>query len=254
MYSEKNKNYKMNFCKNSFVILLVFLLSTCKKDNMCDCLKGTGKIVRQERILPHTRYFKFGKGKMTCYFTNDSVFKVEVEAGSHLIDLITTEVKGDTLFLRNDNKCNFVRSYKPEINIYISTPDLRGIIQRGVGTIKSTNTIKGDSLLVETWSSGDITLDVDCNYFKSHLHEGTALYVSGNAVFHDSQMWHNSTFFGENLKTVNTYEYDNTTGNFYCNVSNSLMAHIVLSGNIIYSGNPQLDVINSGGTGKVMKK
>ena len=218
----------MIFLKKHLFIIPLFFLLTCKKENNCDCLKGTGKIVKEERTVAHVNYFKFGRGKLNCFITNDSIYKVEIEAGSHLIDLIKTEVRGDTLFFTNDNKCNFMRSYKPQINIYISTPDLVGIIQTGVGKIKSTNTLTGSFISVETWSSGDVTLDVNCDDFKSHLHKSTALYVTGTAKNHYSYMWHNSTFFGENLKTVNTYEYDNTTGNFYCDVSNSLMAQIVL--------------------------
>jgi hypothetical protein len=253
MFSEKNELMNMNSFRICLAIILLFFLSTCKKENRCDCLKGTGKITRQERKVPHVRYFNFGKGKMTCYITNDSVFKVEVQAGSNLINLVKTEIKNDTLFLSNNNICNFVRSYKPDINIYISTPDPKAIIQKGVSIIRSTNTIKADSLLVETWSTGDITLDVDCNYFKSHLHEGTALYARGTAKYHTSSMWHNSTFFGEQLITTGTYVYHNTTGNFYCNVSDNLTANMAFSGNIIYSGNPQLHVTKSG-TGQVIKK
>ena len=239
--------------KYSPLLLLLFLFA-CKKENNCDCLKRTGDIVKQERTVPYLRYFKFGKGKLNCFITNDSSYKVEIEAGNNLIDLIKTEVNGDTLTFSDYNKCNFSRSYKPQINIYLSTPDMAGIIQNGVGTIKSTNTLTGSFLSVETWSSGDITLDIDCHNFQSHLHKSTALTVTGKAANHYSSMWHNSTFFGENLKTTTTIVENNTTGNFYCTVDSLLNASIRLSGEIIYSGNPVIHVNDQGGSGKITKK
>ncbi len=240
--------------KNIFLFIPVFFLFTCKKENMFDCLKPTGKIVREERSIVHARYFNIGKGKINCYFTQDSIYKIEVEAGKNLIGLIKTEVKGDTLFITNHNKCNFMRSYKPQINIYISTPDLKKIIQNGVGTIKSTNTIARDSIYLETWGSPDIYFNVNCDFLQTHVHNSTAVYTSGFAKNHFAYMWHNSTFFGDNLNTNYTYIFDNTTGNFHCNASNEIDAAIQLSGDIYYSGNPLINVDNIGGTGKLIKQ
>ncbi len=244
----------MIFRKNNLLLIAVIFLVTCKKENMFDMIKRTGKIVKETRTVSHVRNFSVGKGKINCFFTNDAVFKVEVEAGKNLIDLIKTEVKGDTLFITNHNKFNFARSYKPQINVYISTPDFRKIIQRGVGTIKSTNTIKGDSILVETWSSGDIYMDVDCDYLITHLHKSTAVYATGSAKFHYATMWHNSTFFGENLNTDITTIYYNTTGNFYCHANNELNVSMRLNGDVIYSGNPVISIDDLGGTGNVIRK
>ena len=253
MYFEIIKR-KMNFRKNNLLLIPLFFFIACKKENMLDLFKRTGKIVKETRIVSHVRNFSAGKGKINCFFTRDTVFKVEVEAGKNLIDLIKTEVIGDTLFITNHNRCNFSRSYKPQINIYISTPDLRKIIQRGAGTIKSTNTIKGDSLFLETWSSGDVYVDLDCDYLKTHVHNSTAVYATGSARSHDAYMWHNSTFFGDNLNTDYTSVYDNTTGNFYCNANIRISATMRLNGDIIYSGNPAISVDYSGGTGKIIPK
>lgn len=254
MHSEENKLYHISFKQAVIALLIIFSLSTCKKENMCDCLKGTGKMITQDRAVAQVSNFRFGQGKMNCFFTQDSVFSVRVEAGKHLINLIKTEVIHDTLVVSNDNVCNFVRSYKPEINIYITTPKIHSIKHNGTGKIFGTNTIHADSLTVETWSSGDIIMDIDCNYLYSHLHEGTALYLSGKCVEHSSQMWHNSTLFGNKLITDYTYVYQNTSGNFYCNVTNALTVVMVYSGNVIYSGSPSVSIIENGGNGKVMKE
>ena len=236
------------------IALLSLGLYSCKKENRWDLLKGTGEVIKEERTIPPVRYFNIGKGKINCYFTYDSIFKVEVEAGKKLIGLIKTELNGDTLFMTDENKCNFVRSYKHEINIYISSPDVKTITQYGVGLVKSTNTLVGTSLDIESWGAGDFYLDVQCNYLRTHTHKSTAVYITGTATTHNTELWHNSTLFGDDLKTQTTYVYDNTTGNIYCEADSQLTASIRLSGNIIYSGNPHVDVIDLGGTGTITKK
>src|SRR6267378_7712006 len=100
MFSEEKR---MNCVKNILAILTVCFFFTCKKENLCDCLKRTGDIVRQERKLTHVRNFNFGTGKLNCFITRDSVCKIVVEAGSNLVNLVKTEVRNDTLFITNHN-------------------------------------------------------------------------------------------------------------------------------------------------------
>ena len=240
--------------KNTFAFIILLLLIACKKENRWDMIKRTGKEIKEERIVAHVKYFNFGKGKMNFYFTNSPTYKVEVEAGENLIDLIKTFVKGDTLYVTNENKCNWARSYKPQVNIYISTPDLRQVVEYGQGQLKSTNTLTGQFLSFETWSTCDIAIDINCDSLRTHLHNSASVTATGFAKTHYSSMWHNSTFWGDDLITESTEIYNNTTGNFYCHVNSELSAAMVLSGNIIYSGSPSIRIDNLGGIGKVLKK
>ena len=78
---------------------------------MCDCLKSTGDIIKEQRfvkdfttLVVHDNIF--------VTLTQDTENSLEVEAGENLLSLIKTDVDGGTLTITNDNSCNWVLSYK----------------------------------------------------------------------------------------------------------------------------------------------
>ena len=96
-------------------------LFSCKKENLCDCVKTTGSHKVEYRSLQNFRCI-YLKDKMDLYITQDSSYEVRVEAGSNLMGLIKTELDGETLKVFNNNRCNWVRGYKHKINVYVSAP------------------------------------------------------------------------------------------------------------------------------------
>ena len=130
------------FKKISFIILamLGFSFEGCQKENRCDCIKRTGEIVMVTRsVKPFDKIF--AEENVNVFITEDSVQEVKVEAGENIEPLIDTEVTDGILYIRNRNKCNWARSYKKPLNVYIRVKGLKYITSNGTGTIKSVNAI-----------------------------------------------------------------------------------------------------------------
>src|ERR1700741_2007308 len=118
----------------SLIIAVSFL--SCKKENMCDCVKSSGKT----NIISHSvAGFNCitAKDKMDVYLTQGPEYEVKVEAGENLQRLIKVELDGETLKVFNNNRCNWVRGYKERIKIYITAPNFKYIKNMGLGTIES---------------------------------------------------------------------------------------------------------------------
>lgn len=131
------------------VILIASFFAGCKKENMCDCFKRTGPIVRESRDLSGFDRIMV-ENNVNVFITQDSVFKVEIEAGDNIEALIKTEVVDGTLYCRNKNRCNWARSYKKPLNIYITMPVIKYITSDGTGNITSLNTITTPEFDVQT--------------------------------------------------------------------------------------------------------
>src|ERR1035437_4176093 len=94
------------FTKISVALFLVALFSTCKKENLCDCIKRTGAIVTETRTINGFDSIVV-QDNMNVFIIQDPNFEVKVEAGKNIVPLITTSVVNGTLTISNNNRCNW---------------------------------------------------------------------------------------------------------------------------------------------------
>jgi hypothetical protein len=152
-----------------FLLVCTTLFSSCEKDHMGDCFKGSGDLTTQSREPGSFDGIHVEK-KVDVILRYGSEQQVTVEAGSNLIDGITTEVKDNILYITNENKCNWVRSYSNPLVVAITLPSMHYIYQYGNGVISSDGTLPFDSLYMETWNSGDIKLALSSDLVEIRQH------------------------------------------------------------------------------------
>jgi len=238
---------------NRYIILIVVVLCSCKKGNKWDCLNSTGEIIMEERAVTDFNEIRISDN-INVILTQDTVNKVVMEAGENLLEKIEVEVNGVVLTLKNNNKCNWTRSYKKQINAYITVKDLATITHDGYGRVTGTNTIIMDSLVIHMNSNGDIELDIDADYFHADTHETGDLILSGKVWSFGVWTSGNTWIKCENLVSKYAYIQTNSTGD--CNVHSNYLLDIVLNsiGNVNYSGNPSIVTIKNNGKGSVNEK
>ena len=144
----------------SFLFCFIFLGPGCKKENLCDCVKSTGEIVTEKRSLADFDQVEVRKNVLVTLY-QDTVNYIEVEAGSHLIDLVRSDVSGGVLKITNDNTCNWVRSYDIKIYASVHVKKLSRIEHYGSEEIHCATPLKTDYLEVNEDNSADIHLLLD---------------------------------------------------------------------------------------------
>src|SRR5688500_1333547 len=176
--------------KLAFIAALFLAFSSCKKENMRDFYKGTGKIITETRALSGFNTIHV-EDKINVVLTESPAFEVTVEGGENLIGLIKTELKDSVLSIRNDNKFNFMRSYKKGvITVHIKLPALVSIQQYGQGTIQSANVFTTPVIDIFTKGSGDVILEVNNQRVLTHMHNTSDIYLSGQTGEHDCYQIH----------------------------------------------------------------
>ena len=241
--------------KKLFLISVGFIFISfvsCKKENLWDGFKGTGKNTTEIRNVTGFNSV-YVEDKINVYITQDSIFEVRVEAGSHLIKLIRTEIKDSVLKIRNDNKCDFTRSYKKgAINIFVKMPSVRNIEQHGQGTIQTLNTLTTPVIDVYAKSSGDVILTVNNQKVLTHLQNTSDIYISGKTGEHACYQIHYGYIYAENLDTDYTWIFNNGSGNSYIRARNLLIATLISAGDVYYYGNPTTVQQKISGKGKLV--
>jgi len=222
------------------IFLFPILFFSCKKENMLDCVKRAGSDTWETRIVPPFTRLKI-QDQVNVFITQGNTQEVKVEAGKNLISLVRTEVNYDVLSIKDDNKCNWSRSYKNKINVYVTVPKLTHINFDGSGQVKSLNTITGDMIDVLTNSAGDMELTLDMYEVISHLHGSTDMILHGKSNLHG--IWHSGEGYlrCSDLKTDVTWTYLIGAGNEYLNAKDQLSATLKGIGDVYYSGNPTVN-------------
>jgi hypothetical protein len=234
----------------SFFIFFTF--QSCKKENLCDCFKSTGKETTISRDIKGFDRVTVNDN-LDVYLSEGTEFSVKVTGGKNLVNLVKTVVKDGTLEITNDNKCNFVRTYKRRLKIYVTLPKLSEVTHRGVGTIYSENTFTTDSVIYHVFNSGDLHLKVDNLFLLGGINGMGDFYGSGKTKKHLLNVNGESWMHCEDLETETTDVVAKSSGWMYFKVSTELRAILKAAGNVYYNGSPAAQYVEITGTGKLIQ-
>lgn len=227
------KNIKILF----LFLIVTILFSACKKENRCDCFKRTGSVIIETREISGFDKI-YVEDNLNVFLTQDSIFSVKVEAGENIAPLIKTEVRNGTLYIKNDNRCNWTRSYDKPFNVYITMPVITYVTSDGTGNIKGLNTIKRDTIDVQIKNSGNIELSLTSLKINSHMHGSGDVTLSGTTYEHACDIGGTGYLYCTNLKTRYTFVHTFTTGICYVNCSGYLICIIDRIGDVYCYGHP----------------
>lgn len=157
---------------------LLFLLSSCSKDNRWACFTPTGSETTERRSVDaFTRIESFNKIQVTIFQGAET--NVEVVAGKNIIHNIKTIVKDGVLKIEDNNTCNFVRGYKHTVKVYVTVPYIEKATNNGVGLIEFDPAFIQDSISVRAESSGDIRINGTFKMIRTSSHGNGDIYLNG---------------------------------------------------------------------------
>lgn len=240
----------MNYSKQFFYILMLFFplaWSGCQNG----CLKGQGKIISQTRNISSFNILEVD-GWVDVVLEQGTSPEVEVISGENLIANISTEVNPENgkLTISNNNQCHWSRGGS-QPTVKVKYQNLAQIDHLGFGNILSVDTIRNANLVVNIKGNGDVKLLVNVTNFSCAMLELGDLEVQGKSN-RSNLFSHNVGFFkGKNFVTNHCTARTRDEGQFEVTVSDSLIATIESTGDIIYYGKPSYIKTNVTGTGTV---
>lgn len=237
-----------------FVTLI--LAASCKKAEDRACLKFVGdetsKIISLEKT---DSLYLFDNIIYTLI--PDTTSYVELKGGENLLNHIECYYSKDKLEVRNNNSCNFLRSYKKKVEAFIHVTDITYIHFEGAEKLTNEDTLKsGELRLFIRDGAGPVDLTVKNNYMSATVTHGWGDFtLRGNAFAAFLNCNTNSFCNTLNLQVdTDLNVYSNTGGNMLVNVDGAnLIATIKRDGNILYKGVPNTIEIEESGEGEVLK-
>ena len=231
-------------------LLALLLLAGCKKEQWDDCITSTGPLRSGTRVLEGFHTVDLSD-RIDLVLDHVPITTIDVEAGSNLTDQVITEVRDSILYIRNENRCNWVRSFKPRITVKVPIDAVRTLTLRGTGNISATDTVTQEVFRIEQWlAMGTADLIVDVNSIYVGLHTGAGdvkLYgrVEENANFYSGIM---GTIDAAQLQSRTVNINNSGVGDFHCWAIDALNVQINDAGNVYYRGDPEVECsINGSG-------
>ena len=163
-----------------FCIGILFLFNFCSKEKEFDCLKSTGKIVKEDRYFENFSIL-YIEGNINVILVQSLPGRVTIEAGDNLLPKIKTEQDGNQISISNKNTCNWMRSYSKPMNVYVGVNQIKKIIQKGYGKICEGEYIKTDTLKIDNLTYGDTDLSIDANFIGFLAEDHSTFRLRGNS-------------------------------------------------------------------------
>ena len=186
---------------------------------------------------------------------------LELTCPKNLIEKVTTEVKGDTLVVRNENDFNWIRSYDYSIDLTVYYDSLRSVNFYSIGTLQSLDSLKGmwsqstdtietviDTVRTRNFilrileGAGDIDLTLSCDVLKTVFSNGTSkVTLHGYAGYTEHYPKSYGVIHAEGMRSNIVKVMSESTNDIYVWPHSSLYAHLDNIGNAYYKGHPWIE-------------
>ena len=133
---------------------------------MTSCVRCERTITLDDQTVEwrHLRNFERIEimGSPTVVYSQADTFGVRIEGPDNLIPRIITDTDEGTLYVRNKGKMGFINltmGDKNDVTVYVSSPDLVGVLVSGSGDFISRKKVDTDTMDIVLRGSGDIVFD-----------------------------------------------------------------------------------------------
>lgn len=236
---------------------MIVSLAACKKAEDRRCWKGAGDEITVEKPVEAFNKLFIGPN-IRVILIQDSLNIMKVTAGENLVNFITNEVIDGQLRVENTNKCNFLRSYKHQVEVEIHFTSLTQIYFEGTKELSNSAPLIGNELsIIIRDGAGAINLALACNKVNVTVTNGWGNFnLSGTTNKLHLDIRNNG--FGNTNQLLVADELSVVTasaGKLEVNASSAVFnAQISSSGDIWYTGVPAILNFVNYGTGSLVDK
>jgi hypothetical protein len=239
--------------KNFHLALYAMLFFIVSSSSSCKKVTGKGPVVVESRQTASFDGLVL-KVPADTYFTQDSVYKVELHAQENILDEIETTVINNSLQIRLRHNDTRLRT-NDGISIFVSGPDVRSFNVDGSGYIETSKPITPANLHLRVEGSGSIKVkNVTTSEVNADIDgSGHITVSSGNANEANVSISGSGLMEITGIMVKDADASIRGSGNISLFATQTLQASISGSGTIFYKGSPSVSKHISG-SGSVIQQ
>lgn len=235
--------------------IIALLVIGCRKPEDRDCFKTVGDDTTLEIVPPSFNKILL-REHLEYVLVQDSVEKIVLHGGKNLLNFVNVEMVDDVLEISNENKCNFLRTYKRKIKVEIHFIDLLNIHFEGTEALTNKGVLEFNWLtfLIRD-GAGPVKLNFNAQSVNATISHGWGDFTfTGNVGYANLNVRSNGycDTYGMQVQDSLTV-ISNTQGSVKVNANNvKLKAQIDADGDIYYRGIPTSIKLNQYGNGELI--
>lgn len=233
------------------ILVLTIAFISCEKPS--DCVESTGEIVLRDVYIDmptaddSIKKIYVEKG-IELIVSEGPVFKVTIQTGSNLIDDIEVRREGNTLRLKDNTTCNWVREFG-QTKIYVTTPHLEEIYSKTDRNISSNGVLHFPNLKLSSLDdnadgldgagTGDFFFTVANQQLTAEGNNVSRFFISGTTNQANLQVWAGDTMIdASQLLATNVYVFHRGSNDITIYPIQSLTGVLYSTGNLICKNYP----------------
>ncbi|PHQ57552.1 MAG: DUF2807 domain-containing protein [Lutibacter sp.] len=239
--------------KKLFISVLVLLITSTNINAQffTKKIKGNGDIVtKSRRVTDYDKIAVAGAFDVELFKGKEGV--ITIKADENLMEYIITEVKKGTLKIKTKKGYNI--NTRKTIIIRVPFKNIDAVSLAGSGDVYSEDVIDSSELKLNIAGSGNLNLKVSTKNLKSSIAGSGNINLSGDTDQLTCSIAGSGNINSYNLKAGIATVKIAGSGNVKVNAIHEIHAKNVGSGNIYYSGNPNIEKVTSVGSGSIKKK
>lgn len=190
-------------------------------------------------------------GPFDVHININGTESLKISAAANIISEIETPVENGTLKIRFKRHHNWNHNHIGRIDVYITAKSLSALVNSGSGSIRVQGAVKGNDVRVVLSGSGDISSSVNSQKLEAIISGSGSIHLNGNSSETKVVISGSGEMNGKLLKTGSASVTITGSGNAYFEADRSVSAHIVGSGNVVYTGSAAITDSHTIGSGRV---
>lgn len=229
-------------------VIILFLFGAINLNT--SFLEGPGKLTIKEYDLTGFKKIEL-QGEGNLYLTQGENYSIKIEAGENVLKNLEIDLVEDFLII--EKNWNLFLGNGNSIKVYITMPKIEYLSLVGSGDILGETKINSENLSLFIFGSGDIKINSESKYLR------TGIFGSGNIILDGKSEKTSISIVGsgdckmKNFETKEVLINIEGSGNVLIKVLESLDVEIAGSGDVTYSGNPEVEekIYGSGSLKKI---
>lgn len=233
----------MTYQRILILFVLIFSLYSC-----ISTVDGDGNVVTEERNVNTFNKIDIS-GHFEVFIKQGKQENVEIETDQNLLQLIETETKKNTLYIKSKEPIGNAKSLK----LYITVVKLEDIDISGAVELRSKGTIVSEELEIDISGAADVDLDVEVEQLSMDMSGASETSLKGKAKEFNIELSGASDLQAEKLKTQHTSIDISGAGNAKVFAKKTLNVEVSGAGSVQYKGNPKItkDISGAGSVSKL---
>ncbi|MGD1889543.1 MAG: head GIN domain-containing protein [Cyclobacteriaceae bacterium] len=164
------------FTHQRIYLLILFSGLTLFNAAYAQGVRGNGNVLTETRFIAPFSAIVI-TGSVDVYLSQDEEESITIEADENLLDVIATEIEGNTLRIYEKKNIRKAESRK----VYVNFQEINSLIAKGATDVYSRSPLQAETLELGISGASDVTLEVYVDELICRVKGAADAYLSGEA-------------------------------------------------------------------------